>query len=409
MIIVVEKQVNQITVQKQAVLRVKILEYNIPSGITNATFTQKGQLLVGTGNGSFLALPPGVDGEYIKYDSTQPGGITTETPSLEVADTTNYLLNGGFDFAVGLATPGSYTTIADGGYGPDQWKSYRENADLQYKRVDATSISQLKSSYYGEYKKITNGGKILICQPIEKMNSLRFRGRTVSFQIALNSDIARTFKIAIIELQSGGTFDSIPAVVSAWNVDGTDPTLGTNLAMVDTPVECSVTSTFQIFKFTGTVPTTSKNLLVAIWSDADVAANGTLGLAEGGMRYGAAQQEWTPRHIQDEELLCSRFAELVTHSGGGRAEITTLADIAITFRPKYGNVSVSLLGTIKVRNLTAAGSVTATSPTVSLGAASDRGGYIEINAASWSTNFTVNNLVALNCDVGNGVLIISRL
>jgi len=306
MILVIQKQVNQFTVQKQAVLRVRVAEFNIPSGITNSNFTAKGEVIVGTGPGTYLVLPPGADGEYWQYDSSEPGGVKSGLPTLEVEDATNYAINGGFDFAQ-RTTPGTLTAIADGGYGPDRWKSYRENADLQYQRVSGSGVSGITSAYYGEYKKITNGGKILVCQPLEYLETVRFRGRTVSFQLKMRSNVARTMKMAIIELQAAGVADTIPAVVSAYNADSTDPTLGANLAVIATPVSCAVTTNFQTFSFSAAVPSTSKNLLLAVWSDADLAVNDTLGMAEAGFYYGDTLRSWTPRIYTDEFLLCQRY------------------------------------------------------------------------------------------------------
>jgi len=306
MILVVEKQSNQITVQKQVVLRVRILEFNLPSGITNQVFTQKGEIIVGSGDGTYIVFPPGADGEYLKFDSTQPGGVTTGVPTLDVEDTTNYLVNPGWDFAQ-EQTPGTLTTIADGGYSADQWKCYRENADLQYRRVDGSGVSGLTSNYYGEYKKITNAGKFLVMQPLEYLNTVRFRGKTISFQLQMMSNAARTMKIAILELQSAGVADTIPAVVSAWNADATDPTLGANIAVIGTPVSCAVTTAMQTFQFSGTFPTTSKNLMVAVWSDADLAVNDTVGMAEAGLRYGASLRSWTPINRDEEIRKIIRF------------------------------------------------------------------------------------------------------
>lgn len=306
MILVVEKQSNQFTVQKSVVLRVRILEFNIPSGINNSVFTQKGELIVGTGDGAYIVFPPGADGEYLQYDSSEPAGVKTGVPTLAVEDTTNYAVNGGFNYAQ-EQTPGTLTTIANGGYSADQWKIYRENADLQYRRVTGAGVSGISSPNYGEYKKITNAGKIMIVQPLPSGDTARFLGKTVSFQVSLSSDVARTLRIAIIELQAAGVADTIPTVASAWNADSTDPTLGANLAVITTPVSCSVTTTFQTFIFSGTFPSTGKNLLLAIWSDADVAANGIVNVAEAGLRYGATQQSWTPIDLGDEISKIRRF------------------------------------------------------------------------------------------------------
>lgn len=302
---------NNVTKEVVGIRTISIVRNNIPSGITTSAFTEKGAILVGTGSGSYVAFPPGEDGKFLQYDSNEPSGMKSGVPTLEVEDTTNYALNGGFDFAQSQMDETTLTTIADGGYGPDQWKSYRENADLQYRRVDASGEGSLNSPFYGEYKKITNAGKILICQPIEYLNTLRFRGRTVSFQLKMKASSAKTMKIAIMELQTGGTADTIPAVVSSWNADTTDPTFGTNLAVIASPTSCSVTSSWQTFTFAGTFPISSKNLLLVVWSDADMAVNDTLHMAEAGLYYGATARSWYPRQIGDELQLLQRYYYLL--------------------------------------------------------------------------------------------------
>lgn len=287
---------------------VRVYNRNIPEGITEAEFTQKGGLLAGSGASTFGELPPGNTGEYLTPDSAEPLGLKWETPTITVDDTTNHLINGGFNFAQ-RQTPGTLTTIADLGYGADRWKMTRENADLQYVRQDASSETGLTSPYYGQFKKITNAGKLLLCQPLEYMDTLKFRGKAINFQLQMKASAAKTIKIAIVELQAAGTKDTLPAVVSAWGVDGTDPTLGTNLATIGTPVSCSVTTAWQTFQFTGTFPATAKNLLVMVWSDADFAANDTISLAEAGLYFGSSQRSWTPRPIHLDLAMCQRYYE----------------------------------------------------------------------------------------------------
>lgn len=308
MLIVIQKNVNTLSIEKQTVLRVKIAEFRVPEGIRQSSFTQKGSILVGLGDGIFAELPPGNDGEYLQWDSNETAGIKSAVPSIDVNDTTNHLINGGFTFAQ-RQTPGTLTTITDGSYGPDRWKMTRENADLQYRRVDASGESGLTSPYYGEFKKITNAGKMLVCQPLEYMDTLKFRGVVVGFQLQMKASSAKTMKIAIVELQTGGTADTLPTLVSAWGADGTNPTLGANLAVIGTPVSCSVTTAWQTFQFTGTFPSNSKNLLVMVWSNADFAVNDTLGMAEAGLYFGESQRSWSPRAAGEEFERCLWFYE----------------------------------------------------------------------------------------------------
>lgn len=303
MIVEVIEYANNVSVEVKGVVRISIAEHNIPPGISAEVFTQKGEILVGTGDGTYFPVPPGEDGTFLQFDSAEPAGVKATVPTLEVEDATNYALNGGFDFVESLLAPTTLTTIADGGYAADQWKCYRENADLQFRQVDASSESGLTSPFYGEFKKITNAGKILICQPFDYLNTVKFRGRTVGYQLKMKSNAARTMKIAVAELQTGGTADTIPAVVSSWNADGTNPTLGANLALIGTPVDCSVTTAWTTFQFTGAFPSNSKNLLLLIWTNADMAAGDTLGVGQAGLYYGTSIRSWNPRMMQDELRL----------------------------------------------------------------------------------------------------------
>lgn len=308
MIIHVYERSSNVNINRQVVRVLRVYNRNIPDGITADEFTQKGGMLVGSAAGAFAELAPGSAGQYLTPDPAQPLGLKWAVPSLTIDDSTNWLMNGGFNLAQRQA-PGTLTTISDSAYGPDRWKTTRENADLQYIRQDASSESGLVSPYYGQFRKITNAGKFLICQPLEYLDTLKFRGKSVNFQLQMKASSSKTIKTAIVELQSGGTANTIPSLVSSWNADGTDPTLGTNLATIGTPSTCSVTTSWQTFQFTGTFPASSKNLLLMVWTNADFSVNDTLSLAEAGLYFGTTIRSWVPRHISQEIALCQRYYE----------------------------------------------------------------------------------------------------
>lgn len=219
----------------------------------------------------------------------------------------NWLINGGFDLAQRQA-PGTLTTLTDNKCSADRWRVTRENADVQYIRVDATSESGLTSRYYGQFKKITNAGKIHICQIVEGINSVPLRSKTVIFQAKMKASASKTIRMAVLELQNAGTMDSIPAtLVTAFGADSTDPTLGTNVAVITGAESKSVTTSWESFSVSVTVPTNSKNIICAIWSDADFAANDTLSIAEAGLFAASAVQAWTPRMYTEELRMCMYY------------------------------------------------------------------------------------------------------
>lgn len=306
MIIRIYDRVGTVHVQRRVMRVIRVYDRNIPEGISESEFTQKGGILAGSGAGAFGELPPGSAGQYLTPDPTAPMGLKYETPSIAISDPTNFLINGGFHFAQ-RTTPGTLTTVSDNAYGADRWKQSRENADLQYQRNDATSESGLTSLYYGKYKKITNAGKFMVFQILEGVNSIPLRGKTVIFQAKLKASGSKTIRMAILELQTGGTIDTIPSPVSSWNVDSTDPTLGSNLAVVTGAESKAVTTSWQVFSVSVTVPATSKNVIVALWADADFSVADELNIAEAGLFLGASLISWAPRLLQVELGLCQRF------------------------------------------------------------------------------------------------------
>ena len=239
------------------------------------------------------------------------GGLDRKVLVSDVLSTggPNYLANGGFDIAQRRA-PGTLTTIADNKYSADRWRVTRENADVQYIRVDALAESGLTSKYYGQFKKITNTGKFHVCQILEGVNSVPLRGKSVTFQIKMKASAAKTIRMAVLELQTAGTIDTIPAtLVTAFGADTVDPTLGANVAVITAAQSKSVTTSWQSFSVSVTVPADSKNLIVAIWSDNQFAANDTLSVAEAGLFATSAVQSWTPRPINEDIAICQRYYE----------------------------------------------------------------------------------------------------
>ena len=116
--------------------------------------------------------------------------------------------------------------------------------------------------------------------------------------------------MAVVELQNNGSMDSLPAsLVTAWGANGTDPTLGANLAIITAAQSKSVTTTWQNFSVSVTVPSNSKNLVCALWSDSQFAATDWLAVTEAGLYDGSTVRPWLPRPVAQELALCQRFFE----------------------------------------------------------------------------------------------------
>jgi hypothetical protein len=138
-----------------------------------------------------------------------------------------------------------------------------------------------------------------------------------------------TAKMAVIQLNSSGTEDTMPAsFMSALGADNVDPTLGTNLAFIaplgagtpGTPASgsdnvtaganaasCAVTTSWQRFGFCVTLPTDFKNLIVMIWTDVGVVANVIHSIAQVSLTDGYDIQDWNPLPYAAELLRCQRY------------------------------------------------------------------------------------------------------
>lgn len=122
MIVTIEKPSNNITVTKQAVLRVKILEFNVPSGLQNTIFTEAGQILGSTGSGMPAAMPaPTIEGQipiarlseagkwaWESVDLSQLTQTNEKTAAYTAANNDHVLVNiSGTSADVGITLPGS--------------------------------------------------------------------------------------------------------------------------------------------------------------------------------------------------------------------------------------------------------------------------------------------------------------
>lgn len=237
----------------------------------------------------------------------------------------NYLINGGFDFAQ-RQTPGTFTnngsTTVDA-YGADRWKSGYETNQNEYARTDTNGSLEtgITARYYGNYKQISNGSKFCAYQIVEGTQTFALAGQTLTFQCKMKISSAATIRMAVLQLNSSGTIDTIPnSLVSSWNPASTDPTWATNVAQINpssaagtissNAASQSVTTSWSNFYVTFTAPSNANNLIVAIWSDGFMSVNQIVSITEAGLYLSSsAVTPWSPRLLGEELALCQRFYE----------------------------------------------------------------------------------------------------
>ena len=312
MILVIRESTGALLIQNKVAWVLKVSDFASPDGITQDIFTAKGQLIGSSAADTPVRIPAASgDGLALISRSAEASGVTWETPSVSVGDTTNWLLNGGFDFAQRQAAA-TYTTIANEKYSADRWRVTRENGDIQYARESVITDAALTSEYAGKFKKITNAGKVLVYQTVIGSNSIALRNKSLIFQAKIKVGSAATLRMAILENQAAATVDVLPAnLVTSWNADTVNPTFATNIAVVGTVESHAATSSWQTFSVTATVPGNSKNLIVAIWSDSDLAIGNEIFIAEAGLYQGGTLFAWSPRPIAEELRSISFYGQNV--------------------------------------------------------------------------------------------------
>jgi hypothetical protein len=269
-----------------------------------------------------------VDLRYkLKFSNGQVVELTAVAP--------NQVINGGFDHAQ-RQVPGTLTTRTTTTgriYTADRWFATVANADLQYQRVDSASALEpgLDARFYGRFKKITTAGKFVAGYIIPGDQTSALQGRKVMAQAKMKRGVAAAMSIrmGLAQLTAAGTIDVIPGYVagapsgtfiSAFGAAGTDPTFGTNVALI-TPnagseqggiivgnaLTVPLTSNWVASLVGFTVPTDAKNLILLFWANDNLAALDEFNISEVDLHEGTAQQDWRPLSSHLELFQCQRF------------------------------------------------------------------------------------------------------
>jgi hypothetical protein len=276
--------------------------------IVEAPALTNGQVLIGnTGNAPTAATLTAGSGVTITNGA---GSITIASSASGVQN--NYLLNGGMDFAQRQA-PGTLTNVGTSdAYSADRWKVSWQTANVQYSRTDTAGASEsgMEARYYGTWKQITAAGKFAIYQILEGVNSQPLAGQSLTFQCKMKASSAKTIRMAILQLGSAGTIDSIPnPLQTAWGANSTDPTWASNVTVAGSVSSKSVTTGWTLFSINVTPAATAKNLMVAVWTDSQFSANDTLSMTECQLIQGSSTQSWLPLPRAIELAACQRYYE----------------------------------------------------------------------------------------------------
>jgi hypothetical protein len=240
----------------------------------------------------------------------------------------------------------------------------------------------------------TEDDKFGVAQIIENINCADLQGQTVT--VSFQAKVSATTKLDNVKcaiVAWSGTADSVTSdIISAWEAEGTNPTLIANATYENTPANLNVTTDWATYTVSAPIDTAStNNVIVFIWSDVtDTTAGDFLYLAGVQLEAGSVATPFERRPYGQELLLCQRYFQ---QRGGNSAD----ERFAIGF--SYTSTQGRFIYFARV--------VMRSSPTLSISAAGDfrieRQGGGSITATSISLDQPSQEVIAMNVNGASGL------
>jgi hypothetical protein len=247
----------------------------------------------------------------------------------------NLLINGEFNIAQRGTSFDSTTTPKndDATYLLDRWillSGANDVADVS----QATDAPQ--GSVYAQKAVVqTVNEKFGFLQIIENANCQNIIGdvASLSFQAKTGANAIRNIRAAI--LSWSGTKDTVTSdVVSAWNAEGTDPTLVTDWTYENIAFDIPLTSSYQTFAVPNISIDTAntKNVAVFIWvDDTNAAVGDELFLGQVQLEKGSAVSDYEHRQIGEELILSQRYFWPMDNTNGAPIGVAALQSTTESF------------------------------------------------------------------------------
>jgi hypothetical protein len=231
----------------------------------------------------------------------------------------NRIINGGMDIA---QRGTSFTSGAnnDDDYVLDRFYILSDGNDVIDVTQTTTVPTGAKFSIGLDVETVNK--KFGIAQIIENANCFDAIGGavTLSFQAKVSS-LTNLDNVKCAIVAWSGTADSVTSdIISAWGVEGTNPTLIANATYENTPVNLNVTTSFATYSVTATVDTASAaNIILFIWSDVTTTSLGEfLYITNVQLEKGSTATSFDYRPYGTELQFCQRyFAKLQNDGSGG--------------------------------------------------------------------------------------------
>jgi len=245
-------------------------------------------------------------------DSPAFAGLSVNSNPLPTAGSLsnrNKIINGAMRIAQRGTNFAGGTANADDAYTLDRWYVLSEGSDS----VDVDQVADSPDTG-GKCVRLdveTTGEKFGIAQIVEASNCTGLIGNTVTLSFAAKVSNARIDTVKAAVVAWSGTADTVTSdIISAWNADGTTPTLIANATFENTPADLGVTTSWATYEITATVNTASTaNLIVFIWSDdaTNPLAGDFLYVTNVQLEAGDTATPFEHRSYGQEMELCQRY------------------------------------------------------------------------------------------------------
>jgi hypothetical protein len=353
--------------------------------ITNSMATAidaKGDLIAGTGADAFSRLAVGTNGQVLTADSTAATGLAWAASPSGYAD--NPVLNSSLQVWQ-RGTSLAITSSSSAFYGPDRWQVYRGATGSTVSRQATNDTTNLPNIQYCARVQRDSGNtstsNINFIQNFESINSIPFSGKTVtfSFYARAGANYSATSNALAAYLRSG---------------TGTDQNFVTGYTgLIDVvATTATLTTTWQRFTYSGTVPTNSTELAIQIQSNptGTAGANDWFEITGIMIEVGSSASAFHTNQptFAAELAACQRYFQIITgqQSGGwaGAGSTTSVSRYHLSMCLLRANPTITLVGTPQVFD-----GVTQTNITTinSIGTPSSSGFHMNLNVASGLTQY----------------------
>jgi len=239
----------------------------------------------------------------------------------------NRLVNGSFN----IAQRGTSFVSGDNNndtYNLDRWYVLSDGNDA----VDITQTTTVPTGakYSIGLDVETVNKKFGIAQIIENVNCYDAIGGNVT--LSFQAKVSATTKLDNVKcavIAWSGTEDTVTSdIISAWEAEGTNPTLIANATYENTPANLNVTTSWATYSVTANVDTASTaNIIVFIWSDVtDTTLGDFLYITNAQLEIGETATPFERQMYGQQLAFCQRYC----HVMGGTAYASFAAGVFAT-------------------------------------------------------------------------------